>query len=288
MEKECWIKDKNVMITGANSGIGKKTALELNRRGAKVIMMCRNENRALKARDAIIEDTGNPDIEIIFGDLADLNSIRKVATEFKKNHEKLHVLINNAGGIVLKKQLTVDGFERTWATNYLGHFLLTMLLLDVIKASSPSRIINITSVGHKFASKTPLEDMNYENKRYKHMKAYGNSKLMILWATYELARRLEGTGVTVNAVHPGIINTKFGRRGNPWWFKTLYRIGLPFFKSSAKGARTSIYLATASEVAGITGKYWVKCKEKKSSHQSYNKASQKRLWEISEKFINMK
>jgi NAD(P)-dependent dehydrogenase (short-subunit alcohol dehydrogenase family) len=287
MDNGSWIKDKIVMITGANSGIGKATALELNRFGAKVIMMCRNEKRAQKAKEEIIEDTGNSDIEIIICDLADLDSIRNAAAEFKKKYDKLHVLINNAGLISFKKQFTANGFERTWGTNHIGHFLLTMLLLDVIKKNSPARIINLSSHGHNFASKEPLEDMYYENKKYKHIKAYGDSKLMNIWFTKELARRLEGTGVTVNAVHPGGIRTGFGKRGNPWWYQLGYYIATPVLKSPAKGARTSIHLASSSEVADITGKYWAKCKEKKSSKQSLEEESQKKLWELSEKLTDL-
>jgi NAD(P)-dependent dehydrogenase (short-subunit alcohol dehydrogenase family) len=287
MEDSSWIKDKIVMITGANSGIGKKTALKLNQMGAKVIMMCRNRERAEKAMEEIIKDTGNTDIKLIITDLADLKSIRNAVSEFKGKHDKLHVLINNAGVINFKKQFTVEGFEKTWGTNHIGHFLLTNLLLDVIKASSPARIINLSSHGHNFASKEPLEDMYYENKKYKHIKAYGDSKLMNLWFTFELARRLEGTGVTVNAVHPGGIRTGFGKRGNPWWYQAGYYLATPVLKSPAKGARTSIYLASSSEVSEITGKYWAKRKEKKSSKLSLDETLQKKLWEISEKLANL-
>ncbi len=281
------IKDKIVMITGANSGIGKKTARELNRQGAKVIMMCRSKERAQKAMEEIIADTGNAEnIEIMIGDLTKLDSIHNVVAEFKKKYDRLDVLINNAGLIFYKKEFTAEGHEKTWGLNHLGHFLLTNLLLDVIKSSAPSRIISLSSHGHNFASKNPLEDMDYEKKKYKHIKAYGDSKLFNLWFIIELSRRLEGTQVTANAVHPGPIKTGFGKnKTNPWWYRFGYKIAGPFLKSVAKGAATSIHLATSEEGGKITGEYWAKAKIKKTSKQGKEVESQKKLWEISENLI---
>ena len=288
MTTENWIKDKIVMITGANSGIGKQTARELNRMGAKVIMLCRNEDRAKKAMEEIIADTGNDDIEILIGDLESQDSIRNAVSEFKKTHDKLHVLINNAGFLNFKEQYTAEGYEKTWAINHLGHFILTNLLLDVIRASSPARIINLSSHGHNFADENPLEDMMYENKKYKHIKAYGNSKLMNLYFTFELARRLEGTGITVNAIHPGPIRSSFGRsKNNPWWYRIGYSMSAPFLKSVAKGAATSVHLATSQEGAEISGKYWAQCKERKPSELSYDVEMQQQLWEISEQLTKI-
>jgi len=287
MDNGNWIKDKIVIVTGSNSGIGKKTARELNRMGAKVVMFCRNEQRAKEARDEIIEDTGNDNIDIILCDLANLDSIRNAAAEFKKKYDKLHVLINNAGMIFFRKEFTADGYEKSWGMNHLGHFCLTNQLLDVIKATAPSRIISLSSHGHNFANKAPLKDMNYKDKKYKHIKAYGDSKLFNLWFIQELAERLEGTGVTANAVHPGGIRTGFGKnKNNPWWYRWGYIIAGPVLKSVAKGAATSIHIATSSEGGEITGKYWAKSKVKKSSEQSHDETSRKKLWEISEKLIN--
>ncbi|MHA1147445.1 MAG: SDR family oxidoreductase [Promethearchaeota archaeon] len=289
MENKNWIKDKICAITGANSGIGKQTALELNQMGAKVVMLCRNEQRAKKAMKDIVSKTGNSDIELIIMDLESQDSIRNAVDEFKKKYDKLHVLINNAGFINFKKQYTAEGYERTWAINHLGHFILTNLLLDVIKTSSPARIITLTSFGHKMTDKKPLEDMMYKKKKYKHIKAYGNSKLMNLFFTFELARRLEGTGITVNAVHPGPIRSKFGRsRNNPWWYRIGYSFLMPFLKSVKKGAATSVYLATSTEGAEITGKYWTKCKIRKSSKLSLDESLWTKLWEISEDLSGVK
>jgi NAD(P)-dependent dehydrogenase (short-subunit alcohol dehydrogenase family) len=237
--------------------------------------------------DDIIADTGNDkNIEIMIGDLIDHDSIRNVVAEFKKKYDRLDVLINNAGLIFYKKEYTEEGYEKSWALNHLGHFLLTTLLLDVIKTSSPSRIICLSSSGHKFANKKPLEDMNYENKRYGHIKAYGDSKLFNLWFAIELSRRLEGAGVTANAVHPGPIRTGFGKnKNNPWWYRFGYKFAGPFLKGVAKGAATSIHLASSQEGGQITGKYWAKSKVKKTSKQGQEVESQKKLWEISEKLI---
>ena len=289
MDNGNWIKDKTVMITGANSGIGKATARELNRMGAKVIMFCRNEVRAKKAMEDIISDTGNDDIELIIGDLEFPDSIRNAVAEFKKKHDKLHVLINNAGFLNFKQQFTAEGYEKTWAINHLGHFILTNLLLDVIRASSPARIINLSSHGHNFADDKPLEDMTYENKKYKHIKAYGNSKLMNLFFTFELARRLEGASITVNGVHPGPIRSSFGKsKNNPWWYRIGYGMAGPILKSTKKGAATSIHIATSPEGGETTGKYWRKSKVSKSSELSLDESLWTELWDISENLSGIK
>lgn len=283
---EVQMKGKIVMITGANSGIGKETTRELARMEATIVMVCRNESRGQNTLDEIVEETGNKNVELLIADLESQDSIHKMVTEFKKKYNRLDVLINNAGLILLKRETTADGYEKTLAINHLGHFLLTHLLLDVIKASAPSRIINVSSAAHKMA-KLDFDDLMLE-KSWGMMMPYGNSKLANLLFTYDLARRLEGTGVTVNALHPGGVRTNFGKGSMPWYAKPIFSLAGIFMISAAKGAKTSIYLASSPEVKDVTGKYFVKCKEVKSSKISYDETVQKQLWEISEKLTHLK
>jgi NAD(P)-dependent dehydrogenase (short-subunit alcohol dehydrogenase family) len=274
------MKGKIVMITGANSGIGKETARMLAERGATIIMLCRNKERGEAALQELKEKTHSSNIELIIADLAKPDSIHEAVDQFKEKYNKLHILINNAGLTLSKKKITSLGYEMTFAVNYLGHFLLTQLLLDTLKESSPSRIINVSSNMHKFAN-LKFDDINLKS-HYNGILAYSNSKLANLLFTYELARGLEGTGVTVNALHPGFVRTNFGKRGRSKFLKLLFKIARLFAISVKKGAKTSIYLAGSPEVDGVTGKYFVKCKPVKSSNASYNLESQKRLWELSE------
>ena len=196
--------------------------------------------------------------------------------EFQQKYQNLHVLINNAGVMVSKRKECVDGFEMNFAVNHLGPFLLTNLLLDILKKSSPSRIVNVSSAAHRMA-KIDFDDLQYENKKYRLFKAYGVSKLAFMLFSYELSRKLDGTGVTVNTVHPGMANTNLGREMS----RFNRGFGKLVFKNPEKGAETSIYLATSPEVEGITGKYYIKKEQKESSEESYNEEDAKRLWEIS-------
>jgi len=270
------IEGKICMITGANSGIGKATAEALAAMDAKVIMICRNKERGEKAQKEIIEHTGNKEIDLLLCDLSSQESIRKLATEFMDKYQYLHVLINNAGVMLSKRTLSVDGIEMNFAVNFLAPFLLTNLLLDILKKSAPSRIINVTSAAHRMA-KLDFDDLQSENKKYRLFKVYGVSKLAAMLFTYELSRKLEGTGVTVNAVHPGVVNTNLSREHSAFsrGFAKL------FFQKPKKGAETSIYLASSPDVDGITGKYFIKKEPRESSEESYNKEYAKRLWEIS-------
>ena len=274
------------MITGANSGIGKETARELSRMGATIIMVCRNEEKAKNALEEIKKDTKNDKIDLFIADLEKPETIKSMAQRFKEKYNQLDVLVNNAGLILLKHQLNEQGIERTLAINHIGHFILTGLLLDLLKASAPSRIINISSGGHTMA-KLNFDDLMLE-KKFSPTRAYGNSKLANLLFTYELAKRLEGSDVTVNAVHPGWVRSNFGQPDSNKSVKLLYMFSFPFMISPTKGARTSIYLASSPEVEGITGKYYAKCKSKKSSKISYNLGVQKKLWEISEQLTGIK
>ncbi|UCD02583.1 MAG: SDR family oxidoreductase [Promethearchaeota archaeon] len=270
------MQGKICMITGANSGIGKATARVLAKMNATVVMICRDKERGEKAQKEIIEQTGNKNIDLLLCELSSHNDIRKLVSEFNNKYQNLHVLINNAGIMLKKRKISIDGYEMNFAVHHLAPFLLTNLLLDVLKKSAPSRIINVSSAAHKRA-RIDFYDLQSENKKYSLFRVYGISKLALMLFTYELSRRLEGTGVTVNALHPGVVNTNLGRDQS----KFSQGFAKVFFKSPEKGAETSIYLASSPEVEGITGKYFVKKEPRESSEESYNEAYAKKLWEIS-------
>jgi len=279
------MKGKVCMITGANSGIGKATALGLAKMGATVVMVCRNQNRGKAAMDEIKARSGKESVELMIADLASQKSIRQLVKDFKASYRQLHVLINNAGVAKANRTLTVDGIETTFAINHLAPFLLTNLLLDVLKVSTPARIVNVSSMVHKWGV-IDFDDLQ-EEKRYDVDKAYNQSKLAILLFTYELARKLQGMSVTVNSLEPGMTVTDFGREYT--WFKRLMitKILRPFMKSSEKGAETSIYLASSPEIEGVTGKHFINKKEVKSSKRSYDESVWQRLWQVSEELTEL-
>jgi len=276
------MEGKRCIITGANSGIGKATAISLAKMNATVIMLCRNKERGEEAQKEIIELTGNNNIDLFICDLSSQKEIRNFVPEFKSKYQNLHVLINNAGVMLSKRNISVDGFEMNFAVNHLAPFLLTNLLLDILKKSAPSRIINVGSAAHRMG-KIDFEDLQRENKKGRPMGLYGSSKLAMTLVSYELSRKLEGSNVTVNVVHPGLINTNLGRDRS----STSKGFAKKFFKSPEIGAETSIFLATSPEVEGITGKYFTKKKTKPSSKESYNEEYAKRLWEISLEMTNL-
>ena len=273
---------KICLITGANSGIGKATTLTLAKMNATVIMVCRSKERGERAQKEIIDKTGNQKTDLFFCDLSSLRSIRNFASEFKTKYQNLHVLINNAGVMLSKRQISEDGFEMNFAVNHLAPFLLTHLLLDILKKSAPSRIVNVASAAHKFGT-IDLEDLQGEHKKHRFMGIYGDSKLALILTSYEFSRRLEDTGVSLNLVHPGVVNTNLGMDRE----KPRKGIARRFFKSPEKGAETSIYLASSPEVEGITGKYFIKKKEQKSSEDSYDTDLGKKLWDISMKIVGI-
>ncbi len=278
------MKGKVVMITGANSGIGKETAIQLAKKGATIIMVCRNKNRGAEALKEIKEKGFTENIELYIADLADQNSIRVMAKEFKNAHKQLHVLINNAGVMLTERFETPEGYELTFATNHLGHFLLSYLLLDVLKKSAPARIINVASLAHRF-SKVDFKDINLKNK-YRGFRAYSNSKLYNILFTYKLARLLEGTGVTVNALHPGTVHSNLGSSDRSSFQRMTGAFNF-LMKSARKGASTSVYLASSPEVENVTGKYFSHSTKKRSSKKSRNQSFQDKLWDISEKLTKL-
>lgn len=279
------MKGKVCIVTGSNSGIGRETALSLAKTGATVIMAVRNWERGEKALTEIVDKTGNHETALMICDLSSMESIRHFAKEFKNKYGRLDVLINNTGAFVYKSQTTVDGFERTIAVNYLGPFFLTHELLPLLRSSSPSRVIN-TSSGIYRTGKINFENLQSENK-YRSMRAYANAKLMLLMYTYELARRLEGTGVTVNAVLPGFVRTNLGKNSGSRLYSLAYMIMRPFQISARKSAETPVYLATSDDVKSVTGKCFSKLREITTSRISLDREKQKQLWDATVKLLGL-
>ena len=282
--RDSHMKGKICMVTGATSGIGLATAKELAGQGATVILTARNPEKGESTVAYIQRETGNQSVEFMLANLSIQDQIRALAREFQNQYSRLDVLVNNAGAIFLKRQLSAEGVEITFATNYINYFLLTNLLLDTLKASAPSRIVNVSSDMQKNA-KIDFDDLQAERK-YSSFGAYGQSKLAIILFTYELARRLEGTQVTANAVHPGFAASNIGKN-NGWLGKIVVPMLKPFAMSPAKAAETSIYLASSPDVEGITGKYFMKKKAVPSSPITYDEAAAQRLWEISTQMTGM-
>ncbi len=266
------------MVTGATSGIGLVTAKALARQGATVIVVGRNPEKGQATVAGIQKEAGHLSVELMLADLSVQAQVRRLAEEFKARFSHLDVLINNAGGFFLRRRLSADGIELTLALNYFSAFLLTNLLLDKLKTSTAARIVNVSSDAHQRA-RIDFEDLE-RRKRYSGMGAYGQSKLALLLFTYELARRLDGTQVTANAVHPGFVATNIWR-GNGWLVELFSPLIRLMATSPEQGAATSIYLASSPEVTGITGGYFHKNKAIESAPVSYDSQIAQRLWEIS-------
>ena len=269
------MNDRVFVVTGANSGIGKATALGLARLGGTVVMACRDATRGEAARQDIIRESSNPHVALMIVDLAREASTRALADEFQRTYPRLDVLINNAGVYTSHREMTTDGLERQFEVNYLSGFLLTHLLLDLLKKSAPSRIVNVSSSAH-MGGTIRFEDLQGE-RRYGGFRAYNQSKLAQVLFTRELARRIEGTGVTVNACHPGVNRTNLAMGGS----SVVVRFVKMFLKSPEKGAETPIYLATSPEVEGISGKYFVRNQVLAPSARAQDPAVARRLFEVS-------
>ena len=271
------IEGKIVLVTGATNGIGLVTARELSRMGALVTIVSRNAEKCAAVAASIYTETGKG-IEFIAADLSTLEGIWQAADNFKKTHNQLHILVNNAGGFFIKRIVTPDGYEKTLALNHLNYFMLTLMLLDLLKGSAPARVVNVASGSH-VGAKIDFDDLQEEN-HYGGFRAYGQSKLANILFTYELARRLDKTNITVNALHPGYVDTGIplssGFPGNI--AKEFARF---FAKKPEVGALTSIYLATSPEVEGVTGKYYIDCKQVNSSPESYDQSTAEKLWQVS-------
>jgi retinol dehydrogenase-14 len=282
MERPEWEKhaggmsEKVCLITGATSGIGKATAMGLANMGASVVMVARDRGRGEAVMAEITAKSGNASVDLMLADLSSQEQIRRLADEFEGVYPRLDVLINNAGLFRSERTTTADGIEMTFAVNHLAYFLLTNLLLGVLRTSAPSRIVNVSSGDHSNGI-IDFDDLQGE-KGYKGAKAYSQSKLANVLFTYELARRLDGSGITVNCLHPGAgVRTNFGS-GVSGAFGLIVRALRPLMKSPEQGAETSIYLASSPEVEGLSGRYFAKKAEARSSDVSYDERLARRLW----------
>ena len=274
---------KICLITGATDGIGKETAIGLAKLGATIVVVGRNEAKTNAVVDDIKRISENSNIYFLIGDLSSQKQVRAVAHQFKEQFQRLDVLVNNAGGVFSDHRTTVDGIEYTLALNHLAYFLLTNELIDLLKNSAPSRIINLASQAQQ-GGRLDWNNLQGE-KKYRPFGQYCFTKLANIMFTYELDRRMKGSSVTVNAVHPGVVSSGFGSTlGRK--MQVLYTYMRPFMRSAAKGAETVIYLASSQETAGISGKYYFDKKQIKSQKISYDESSAKRLWQISEQLIS--
>ena len=273
------MRNKICLVTGATNGIGQAVATGLANLGATVVISGRSRERAQATVAQIKTETGNPNINYLLADLSVQAQVRELASAFKSRYERLDVLVNNAGAIFFRRQVSAEGIEMNFAVNHLAYFLLTNLLLDTLKISAPARIVNISSNSHR-GKRLDFDDLEIK-RGYNAGKAYGRSKLCNLYFTYELAQRLEGTGVTVNAMHPGFVATNMAANNGP-----LVRFFLPFIHRNSltpeQGASTAVYLASSPEIEGVTGKYFVRSQEVPSDLVSYDKSAAKSLWQISE------
>ncbi|XP_055690852.1 retinol dehydrogenase 13-like isoform X2 [Lutzomyia longipalpis] len=280
---------KVVIITGANTGIGKETAKELARRKAHVYMVCRDMEKCEQARTEIVLDSKNKYVYCRECDLSSFDSIRKFVDTFKHERDRLDILINNAGVMRCPRTLTKDGIEMQLGVNHMGHFLLTNLLLDTLKASAPSRIVVVSSLAHT-RGEINITDLNSE-KNYEPGRAYNQSKLANVLFTKELAKKLQGTGVTVNALHPGVVDTELTRHMglfNSFFSGLIVKpILWPFFKSPVAGAQTTLYCALEPELEGVSGQYFSDCAPKEVADAAKNENVAKWLWAVSEKWTGL-
>jgi len=272
---------KRVLITGATAGIGKRTALELLEMGAEVIIVGRNAEKTEGVVKELRTAMKSDKISFLLADFSSMASIRKLAAEFLAKYDRLDVLVNNAGAVNTKREVTVDGYERTFATNHLGYFLVAKLLLPALERAGSARVVNVASDAHRIAALN-FDDLQAE-KSYSSFPQYGRSKLANIYFTRELARRVADKGITVNALHPGFVASEFLSKGGIW--SVLQPIGNLFAVSVPAGAKTSVYLASSPEVAGVTGKYFYKCKEKSVKKFKGEDEAATRLWDESEKLV---
>ncbi|KAI4872975.1 hypothetical protein NFI96_023662 [Prochilodus magdalenae] len=279
---------KTVLITGANTGIGKETAVDMAKRGARVILACRDLDKAHTAAGEIRKRSGNGNVLVKKLDLASLQSVRALAKDIKENEDRLDILINNAGIMMCPKWLTEDGFEMQFGVNHLGHFLLTNLLLDQLKSSTPSRIVNVSSLAHE-RGHIHFNDINLD-KNYDPRKSYEQSKLANVLFSSELTSRLKGTGVTVYSLHPGVVRTELGRYFFPkmaLWMRILIVPLFLLFKTPWEGAQTTIYCAVDESLQNTSGLYYSDCAPKEAAPQARDDATASKLWDLSASMVGL-
>jgi NAD(P)-dependent dehydrogenase (short-subunit alcohol dehydrogenase family) len=278
---------KTCIVTGANSGIGKETALGLAQIGARVVMVCRNAEKGKAALEEIRRESGSSQVDLLIADMSSQASVRALAEQIRQKYPCLDVLVNNAGGAAWARTLSAEGFEVTLAANYLGAALLTLLLLDLLKASAPARIVNVSSSESQDA-RLDMQDLRFERRKYSAVAAYRQSKLLMNVFTFELARRLAGTGVTANCLHPGAVATNIWSADSmPSIVKLIVPLMKPFMLSSKQGAAVSLYLATSPEVAQVSGEYFVKSKPAKSKPLSRDPKLMAEVWLCTEKMTSL-
>ena len=280
-----WTNNKTILITGATNGIGKAAAIKFAESAKSIAFTYRNEELAEDLKNEMQKINPNLSINSFFCDFSVQDSIRECADKIKNDLKAIDLLINNAGVVNTEYSETIDGIENTFAVNHLGYFLFTNLLLDLVKKESESRIINVSSAAHHFVKGMQWDDINYKDDFKMGLKAYGQSKLGNILFTKQLAKKLQKDGVTVNAIHPGGVNTSLGNQNNSLLGRVLKIILKPFFRSPLKGANTIIYPAEIDGLS-ITGAYWVDGRVAKTSHYSKNEAEAEKLWRLSEKLVN--
>lgn len=279
-----WIEGKVCLVTGATQGIGLAAARALALKGAQVVLVARDPSRGKAALEQVQQvATGKPP-ELLLADLSSMAEVRKLAADFRARHDRLHVLLNNAGAIFIEREVTAEGFEKTFALDHLAYFLLTQLLLDVLEASAPARVVSVASDAHR-AGRMHFEDLMLE-QGYKGLAAYCQAKLANILFTRELARRLEGTGVVANALHPGGVASGFAKNTHGW-FRWVWTAITPFLLTPEKGARTSVFLASDGEAGKVSGRYFVQSRPRDPAPQACDDAAAKRLWDLSERLVGM-
>ncbi len=281
------MNNKTILITGGNAGIGKATAIALAKKGAEVVIACRNESKAQEAVKEIRQKSNNEAVSYLLVDLSSLEDVRKLARKYKEKYKQLDVLINNAGLVVNSLQLTKEGYELQFGVNHLAHFLLTDLLLDLLKAAPQGRIVNVASKAH-YSGKIDFDNLRGEKPNYKGMNAYSRSKLANVLFTQGLAKRLEGTRVTANCLHPGVVRTSIGNKDS-WLFSLIWTLIKPFMITPEKGARSSIHLATSAELKEVSGIYFNENQEeRRPSKLARGEEGEKladKLWDFSTKAV---
>jgi NAD(P)-dependent dehydrogenase (short-subunit alcohol dehydrogenase family) len=276
---------KTVLVTGGTGGIGLATATGLAHLGASVGIVGRDSSRAAAAADRI-RAAGGGEVQVFTGDLSSQREVRAVAEQVLTAYPRLDVLVNNVGGYWATRHTTEDGLERTFAVNHLAPFLLTNLLLDRLTASAPARVVTVSS-GAQAMGRLDFDDLQGA-RSYRGQRAYNQSKLANVMFTYELARRLEGTGVTANVLHPGVVRTSFGQEDSGRWMRLMLPLVRPFMKTPEQGAKTSIHCASSPELDGVSGTYFADCRPKASSRASYDVDAAARLWQVSAELVGLR